>query len=70
LGGRHDDKLQLLCSSVQNRIDQVCMTLEHQEIYVDAELCDSASFANLEVVESDKIMHAILEISILHKINP
>lgn len=70
LGGTHDDKLQFLCSSVQNRTGRLCMTLEHQELDADAELRDSATSANLEVVESDKIMGAILDISRLHKIDP
>lgn len=70
LGGTHDNKLQFLCSSVQNRTGRLCMTLEHQELDADAELRDSASSANLEVVESDKIMGAILDISRLHKIDP
>lgn len=70
LGGTHDDKLQFLCSSVQNRTGRLCMTLGHQELDADAELRDSASSANLEVVESDKIMGAILDISRLHKIDP
>lgn len=70
LGGTHDDKLQFLCSSVQNRTGRLCITLEHQQLDADAELRDSASSANLEVVESDKIMGAILDISRLHKIDP
>jgi hypothetical protein len=39
------------------------VTLEHQELDVDAELCDYASSANFEVVENDKTMGAILDIS-------
>ena len=45
------------------------MTLENQELDTDAELCDSTSSANLEVVESDKIMGEILGILGLHKID-
>ena len=46
------------------------MTLEHQELDIDVELRDYASFANLEIVESDKITSAIIDISRLHKIDP
>ena len=46
------------------------MTLENQELEVDAKLCDSTSSANLQIAESDKIMGAILDISILHNIDP
>ncbi|KAH9306130.1 hypothetical protein KI387_010534 [Taxus chinensis] len=66
----HDEKLQLLHSSVQNRAGQVCLTDRHCKFDSDAELCDSASSANLELVESNKIMDAILDISRLHKIDP
>ncbi|GLJ10080.1 hypothetical protein SUGI_0121610 [Cryptomeria japonica] len=66
----YDDKLQPLCSSVESRTGQVCLTDRHFELDSDAELCDSASSANLELVESDKIMDAILDISRLHKIDP
>ena len=45
------------------------MTLENQELDADVELRDSTSSANLEVVESDKIMGAILDILGLHKID-
>ena len=45
------------------------MTLENQELDTDAKLRDSTSSANLEVVESDKIMGAILDILGLHKID-
>ena len=46
------------------------MTLEHQEFDVDAELRDSTTYENLEIVESNKIMGAIVDISRLHKIDP
>ena len=45
------------------------MTLENQELDTDAKLRDSTSSTNLEVVESDKIMGAILDILGLHKID-
>lgn len=66
----NDDKLRLLRSSVQNRIGDTCRTVKGHELDSDAELCDSASSANLGLVESDKIMGAILDISRLHKIDP
>ena len=46
------------------------MTLENQELDVDAQLHDSTSSANLEITESDKIMGSILDISRLYKIDP
>ena len=41
---------------------------EYQELDVDAELRDFYSFENLEVVENDKMMSEIRDISRLHKI--
>lgn len=66
----YDDKLRPLCSSAESRTGQACLTDGHFELDSDAELCDSASSANFELVESDKIMDAILDISRLHKIDP
>eukprot|EP01018_Ginkgo_biloba_P028341 Gb_15628 [translate_table: standard] len=72
LDSARDDKLRLLRSSVQNRAGRACPVDERQGqgLDVDAELSDSATSANFELVESDKIMDAILDISRMHKIDP